>query len=212
MYRPYIVGEKIYLRALERDDLKGNMFDWANDPETTYYMYMGTVPNTMEALEREYEAMTSTGTGSLLQLASNPSCVVFAIVDKAKDVHIGNIGFYGISWLYRTAELRSVIGEKEYWGGGYSSEAYCLALYYGFDRLNLRKVWAGCREDNFAAAMAMKRVGFLQEGRQRQQILRNETAYDVVLYGLLREEFFALFSKLEQKPPSISVGKERKRP
>ncbi len=209
MYRPYLVGEKVYLRALEREDLSGNMFQWANDPETTYYMYMGTVPNTMEALEREYELMTSSGTGSLLQLPCNPTNVVFAVVDKETDVHVGNVGFYNISWLYRTAEFRSIIGEKAYWGGGYAPEAYCLALAYAFDRLNLRKVWAGCREDNFAAIMANKRVGFVQEGRQRQQILRNNQAYDVVLFGLFREEFLALFPRNEQKPPSIPKGMKR---
>lgn len=209
VYRPFIVGEKVYLRALERDDLKGKMFQWANDPETTHYMYMGTFPNTMEALEREYELLTANGGGSLLQLPSTPGNVVLAVVDRQADVHIGNVGFYGISWLYRTAEFRTIIGEKDYWGGGHAPEAYCLALEYAFDRLNLRKLWGGCREDNFPAVMALKRVGFVQEGRLREHILRNEQAYDVIMFGLLREEFFSLFPKKSRKPPSIAIGDER---
>ncbi len=43
MYHPFIEGEKIYLRGLEKDDLKGNMFQWANDAEVTKYMFMGAI-------------------------------------------------------------------------------------------------------------------------------------------------------------------------
>ena len=58
MYHPFIIGEKIYLRGMERDDLEGNYFQWANDPEVTHYMFMGAMPNTMEQLEEEYEQLT----------------------------------------------------------------------------------------------------------------------------------------------------------
>jgi RimJ/RimL family protein N-acetyltransferase len=209
VYRPFLAGDKVYLRALEREDLKGNMFQWANDPEVTHYMYMGTFPNTREALQREYELLTANGGGSILQHPVTPGNVVLAVVDRKEDVHIGNVGFFGISWLYRTAEFRTIIGERAYWGGGHASEAYCLAIEYAFDRLNLRKLWGGCREDNFPAVMALKRVGFVQEGRLREQILRNEQAYDVIMFGLLREEFFSLFPKSGRRSPSISIGEDR---
>ena len=197
MCHPYLVGDKIYLRALERHDLRGNMLQWANDPEITHYMYMGTFPNTIEALEHEYELLMGTKTAGLLQLPSHPSDVPFAIVAKESNSHIGNVGFFGISWINRIAELRAVIGEKEYWGGGYIYEAYRLAITYAFDRLNLRRLVAGIRADHVSSAIALKKVGFVQEGRQREHFLRNERTYDILQFGVLRSEFFALFPELQ---------------
>ena len=193
MYHPYLVGEKVYLRALERGDLSGNMFQWANDPEVTRFMHMGAFPNTIEALEHEYEVLMEIKTAGLLQLPNCPSNVVFAIIDKGNDYHIGNLGLFGINWIQRVAEFRVIIGEKDYRGGGYAFESYCLAIKYAFDRLNLRRLVAGARADHVASAIALKKVGFVQEGRQRKQFLRNEQTYDVLLFGLLREDFFALF-------------------
>jgi len=208
MYHPYIVGNNIYLRALERSDLSGRMFQWANDQEVTHYMYMGTFPNTLEGLEREFDILGSNAPSGLIQIPGNPSHVTLGIIAKEDDVHIGNIGFYSISWLTGVAELRTIIGEKTYWGGGHAAEAYILALGYAFDRLNLRRIWAGCRADHLAAVFALENVGFVREGRQRQHFLRNGRAYDILMYGLLRQEFLDLFPPGAGRPPIMPSQKE----
>ena len=194
MLHPFLVGEKVYLRALERGDLSGPMFDWAHNPDVTQYMYMGWVPNTVEGLEREYNLLTGHNTASLLQVPEHPENIVFAVVDKRTDAHIGNAGLFGINWVMRVAELRQIIGKPECWGGGYAFEAYRLILKYAFDRLNLRRVVAGTRVDNVRSIVLLMKTGFVQEGCQREQFLRNEQAYDVLLFGLLRREFDALFA------------------
>jgi [ribosomal protein S5]-alanine N-acetyltransferase len=196
MQNPYLVGNLVYLRALERNDLQGNMFQWANDPEITKFMYMGTTPNTIEGLEREYNELRSVDFGNLLQAGSHPSAVVFAIVDREDDQHVGNVGFYGISWINGTAEVRIIMGEKSHWGAP-TNEAYCLSLAYAFNRLNLRRISAGIRYDHIGAAIALKKVGFVQEGRQRRQMLQGRKTHDVLLFGLLREDFLALFPRSE---------------
>ncbi|HEV2495924.1 MAG TPA: GNAT family protein [Terriglobia bacterium] len=193
MHHPFLIGEKVYLRAVERTDLTGPMFDWAHDPEVTEYMLMGFVPNTVEALEREFSVLTENGTAGLLQLPEHPSNIVLAIVDRRTDVHIGNIGLFGINWLMRVAEIRHVVGNRQYWGGGYGFESYRLILHYAFDRLNLRRIAAGTRADNVRTRTLMKKVGFVDEGCAREHYLRNEQAYDITMVGLLRRDFYALF-------------------
>jgi RimJ/RimL family protein N-acetyltransferase len=193
MRNAYLVGDKVYLRALERGDLRGPMFQWANDPEVTRYMYMGVVPNTIETLEHEYELLREGGTAGLLQLSNAPKNVVYAVVAIETDVHIGNVGLFGIDWIMRVAEFRNVIGDRDYWGRGHGFEAYRLVIGYAFDRLNLRRLNAGARADNVASIGALKKVGFVEEGVQREAVLRAETPYDVVLYALLRRDFYTLF-------------------
>ena len=61
MYHPFIVGKKLYLRGIEREDLSGNMSQWVNDSEVTKYMVMGLFPNSgviycsTRTLEEEYD-------------------------------------------------------------------------------------------------------------------------------------------------------------
>jgi hypothetical protein len=44
--------------------------------------------------------------------------------------------------------------------------------------------------------------------RQRQQFLRNGRTYDILLYGLLRQEFLALFPAEASESPIIPSQKE----
>ncbi len=178
MKTPYMTGKKMYLRGIERDDLKGNMFDWANDQDVTYYMYMGLKPNSMAALEKEYDS-----------LISSDKDVAFAIVDKKTGEHIGNVGLYSINWLYRSAEYRIVIGEKKYWNRGYGAEAAGLVIEYGFNKLNLNKVWLGVNAENKGAVVSYKKTGFKQEGILRDEIYRNGRYYDAIRMSILRSEF-----------------------
>ena len=186
MHHPYIVGKKLYLRGIEKEDLSGNMSQWPNDPEITHYMVMGAVPNSgviycsWNTLEEEYE-----------QLRNSEKDVVFAIVDKESDKMIGIIGLYGISWIPRLAELRIVIGDKDFRGEGYGTEAIKLVVDYAFDKLNLNNVYLGVNAEHKRAIKAYKNAGFVEEGILRKVQYRNSKYYDAVRMSILREEYYA---------------------
>ena len=180
MKKSFIAGQKLYLRGLEKDDLCGAMFNWANDSKVTYYMYMGLKPNSIELMEEEYN-----------QLVHSDKDVVFAIVDKKTDTHIGNVGLYAINWVARSAEYRIIIGEKKYYGKGYGTEAAKLVIIYAFDKLNLNKVSLGVNAENKAAIKSYKNAGFIEDGRLRQEIYRNGRYYDAITMSILKEEFYA---------------------
>lgn len=188
----YLQGEKVALRTLAHSDLV-SCARWASDPEVTKYMYLGTFPTSMEAMGQEYRAMASALPGNLTQQSGFPNDIMFVILSRLSSESIGWCGLFGINWVARVAEFRAIIGEKSCWGGGYALDAYRLALGYGFDRLNLRKVTGGQRADNYAAIKAARKVGFVQEGLLRGHFLRNDRAYDIVVNGVLRHEFYALF-------------------
>jgi len=196
----YLQGEKVILRTLARSDL-ADCARWASDPEVTRYMYLGTFPVCAEAMQQEYEAMASTLPGNLTQQSKFPSDIMFIIASRSPHKPIGWCGLFGIDWITRVAEFRAIIGEKSCWGGGYALDAYRLALGYGFDRLNLRKITGGQRADNYAATKAARKVGLMQEGRLRRHFLRNGVAYDIIVNGVLREEFYALFPDMAPRLP-----------
>ncbi|MBL7124613.1 MAG: GNAT family N-acetyltransferase [Dehalococcoidales bacterium] len=180
MYQPLTIGEKIYFSPLNKEDFVTNMLRWVNDPEVTHYMFTGTLPATLEQLEEEYK-----------QITKSKNEVVFAIIDKEANKYIGNIGLYQINWTSRTAEMRRFIGEKKVWKKGYGTEAAKLIVAYGFERLNLNRIWAGNNVENIGSWKSNEKAGFKREGILRQEIYRNGKYYDAVRHGILREEYFA---------------------
>jgi ribosomal-protein-alanine N-acetyltransferase len=178
MKNPYIIGNKTYLRALERSDLTGNLYQWANDFNVNYFMFMGTFPNTLERVWEEYEP-----------LLKSKNDVVMAVIDRQADTHIGNVGLYSINWISRSAEYRIVIGEKRYWGKGYGTEATKLTIAYGFEKLNLNKIWLGVNQQNLGAVKTYTNSGFVYEGLLRQEIYRNGWYYNAIRMSILREEY-----------------------
>ena len=178
MQSSFMTGKKLYLRGLKKEDLGGNMFNWANDSEVTHYMFMGLVPNSIELMEEEYN-----------KLVRNEKDVVLAIVDKKSDAHIGNAGLYSINWVARSAEYRIIIGEKKFWNKGYGREAAKLIINYGFNKLNLNKIWLGVNAENKAAVKSYENSGFVREGALREEIYRNGKYYDAIRMSMLRKEF-----------------------
>jgi RimJ/RimL family protein N-acetyltransferase len=86
------------------------------------------------------------------------------------------------------------LGEREFWGKGYGTEAMKLILRFGFCELNLHRVSLSVFEYNQRAIKSYEKAGFRLEGRERESILRDGRRYDVFYMGILREEWL----KMEQ--------------
>jgi RimJ/RimL family protein N-acetyltransferase len=175
---PFLVGEKVYLRALTEADLTGNYFQWFNDQEVCRYNSHGAYPNSLARMQ-SYFARTQ----------QDASLLALAIVDKATDVHVGNIALQEINWLSRSAEYAIVLGEKDYWGKGLGMEASTLILEHAFCRLNLFRVYCGTSADNLPMQKLAKHMGMQQEGVRRSAIYKNGFYRDIYEYGILREDY-----------------------
>lgn len=178
MHNPFIIGEKLYLRGLERPDLEGDYFDWLNDREVTKFLDSGAFPNTVEKMEEYYR-----------NVALSPNNVMLAIIDKESDKHIGNIKLGPINWITGIATLGIMIGNKEFWGKGYGTEAIKLVLDYAFKRLNLHKVTAGIAAIHQASIKAFEEAGFEIEGQLKSQFFLDGKYYDSLYLGITGEDY-----------------------
>ncbi len=88
------------------------------------------------------------------------------------------------------AKLGYWIG-KDFWGKGYATEAAAAALAYGFDRLHLNRIYANCFDNNPASVKILERLGMTLEGRLRQHVKKWDAYRDLLVYGILKEEFHA---------------------
>ena len=104
------------------------------------------------------------------------------------------IGFLGL-WLHLIQSEVWVgigIGERDYWGKGYGTDAMKLCVQYAFMELGAQRVSLGLHEYNPRALRSYKKAGFRLEGRTRQETQREGRRYDVLWMGVLREEWMQL--------------------
>ena len=77
------------------------------------------------------------------------------------------------------------------WGRGFATEAAGAAIDFGFRELALPRVYAQVLAGNHASLRVLDKLGMINEGLKRQHICKAQHLHDVVLYGLLRDEWSA---------------------
>ena len=170
-----IIGEKTRLRAVERSDIP-TFVRWFNDPEVRRYLNM-YLPLSEAQEEQWFERHLQDDSGH-----------VFAI-ETAEGVHIGNIGLHDIDWKNRKSLCGIVIGEKDYWGQGYGTDALRTLLRFGFGELNLHRVFLHVFDFNERAIRCYEKVGFRHEGRLRQTLFTGGRYADELVMAVLRQEW-----------------------
>ncbi|MCK5525745.1 MAG: GNAT family N-acetyltransferase, partial [Candidatus Latescibacteria bacterium] len=122
------------------------------------------------------------------QLYKDQSRVVFGIVLKTSDKLIGSTGFEGIDWRSRRAGFGIAIGDKTQWSKGFGTEATKLVVRYGFDTLNLNRIFLHVFDHNPRAMRAYEKAGFVREGVLRQDRYIEGAYRGFIVMGILREE------------------------
>ncbi len=175
-----IEGKLVRLRAVEPKDAE-NAFRWMNDREVS----RGLMARYAFSLESEREWVKN---------AVKPldfSNARFAIETK-EGVHIGVCGLHGCNAENRRAELGIMIGEKEYWGRGFGTDIMLTLLRFAFAQMNLNKVTLGVFEFNERGLAMYTKLGFVEEGRFREDLFQDGRYWDLVRMSILRREYEAV--------------------
>jgi RimJ/RimL family protein N-acetyltransferase len=178
-----LIGEKVVLRPVRRSDIE-DCLKWFNDPEVTQYLSM-YLPMTEMAEEKFIESLGSTEAGK------NAMFCIEAVKNNGNKP-IGTVGLDNINSKDHHAEFGIAIGEKDYWSNGYGTEAARLIIRYGFEQLNLHRINSFAISFNERSLRLHLRVGFKEEGRQREAVFKNGEYHDHVMFGLLRNEWQAM--------------------
>lgn len=173
----FLEGDVVYCRALTPDDAPA-MSNWLNDEDVTRLLYQGLRPMSAAAV---YDVWS--------REALDSNTISLAVCRKDDDQFVGTTGVYDLQWVVRSASFRVFIGDKASWDRGIGTECARLMLRYGFDKLNLHRIWLGVNAANERAVRAYEKAGFVREGLLRQEQFRNGVYYDVVRMAVLRDEY-----------------------
>jgi len=176
-------GKSVLLRPVKRSDIS-YFLKWFNDPEVLQYLTL-YLPMTEMSEEKFIEELGTTRARS---------DVLFVIEAKegASTKPIGNCGLHQIDSKDQNANFGIIIGEKDYWSKSYGTEAAKLVINYGFQQLNLHRIYSTAVAFNERSIKFHKKIGFREEGRLRQAMFKNGQYHDLVLFGILREEWRGL--------------------
>lgn len=114
-----------------------------------------------------------------------------AVVEKSSGNVIGCMQFfedtepevYQIGWIFN----------KDYWGQGFAYESASALMTYGFETLNLQRIYAQTM-DPIKSVGLMKKLGMVKEGQLRNHNKSSDDNEwrDRFFYGILKEEYLNL--------------------
>ena len=162
------------IRRLQKDDLQTRV-DWMNNPKVYGSMHF-EIPVVMENTLRWFENNQSNDRRADVAFTN----------EEDKLVAFG--GITGINLDLKMGELYVFVCPTIQ-SKGLGTEATRLLCEYCFAELGLNKIYLETNDDNFAAQKVYEKVGFMLEGRKRQEYIRKDgTLGERLYYGLLKCE------------------------
>ena len=168
-------GERVTLRAVERDDMK-RLHELYGNVDLALLGFGAWQPRPMAEFEKFFER----------QMADNAD-PLFAI--EADGKLVGDCQLQMRDRRSQVSSLGIAIYDPDYVGKGYGREALALLVDWAFRVQNYQRLWLGVFSNNERAIRCYRAVGFVEEGRQRRQMYVGGEYVDNILMGLLREEW-----------------------
>jgi RimJ/RimL family protein N-acetyltransferase len=116
--------------------------------------------------------------------------VSFAVIEEASAQLAGCVELRDIDPEHAQAELGFWVG-KPLWRLGYATEAGAAVVRFGFESLNLNRIYAFHMARNPASGKVLQKLGLQREGLLRQRVRKWGRFEDVVAYAILRTDFLA---------------------
>lgn len=173
-----IYGKMIRLQMCTDDFVTESYVAWLNDKDVNKYLESRYVEQTI-TLVKDYVEKN----------ISSQDQILFAIVARDTDKHIGNIHLT-VNRIHKRCSIAYFIGEKSCWGKGMATEAIRLATGWAFENFNIDRMDAGIYACNTGSRKALQKAGYKQEGVRAQfLLLDNGERVDGIETGLLRDDF-----------------------
>lgn len=171
-------GKYVGLRAIEESDLS-QLLLWRNQPNYRRFF-------------REYRELSQNNQKNWFdsKVLNDKSTEMFSIVDVNTGELLGACGLCYIDWINRNADFSIYIGKDDlYIDEKYAIEAAQIMMKYGFEELNLHKLWSEIYSFDEAKKVMFDRLGFKLEGVHKEKHWTEGKWCDSLFYGYLQMKY-----------------------
>lgn len=183
----------IQTQLFEGQDVRMGPLDYEKDPQIesgwthdSEFMRMYETdparPMSAAMVKKQYENLEK-------RIEEEKNMYYFTIRARADDRLIGKAMIERIEWSNGNSMIRFGIGSADDRRKGYGSQVMQMLLRYAFAELNMFRVSANVPEYNVAAIALLKKFGFVEEVRRRQALDRDGRRWDLLVFGLLKDEW-----------------------
>lgn len=176
MNNPFLIGEKIYLKAAEENDAEIIALS-ENHPDARMNLYYAVPTSRDQHVER------------IKQRQKDNSTIFLTICKLENDKPIGSTALFRIDWIGRMAIFYIAIAETENWNRGFGKEATKLMVDYAFSQLNLNRIQLHVSTENPRAIDVYEKAGFIKEGTLRQAMFFDNRYIDFYVMGILKSDW-----------------------
>lgn len=171
-------GTVVALRAVEYSDLE-QLLNWRNQPEYRKF-FREYRELSMENQKRWFEQ----------KVLSDEHTRMFSIIEN--EVLIGACGLCYIDWQNRSADFSIYIGKNgRYIDSLYAIDAAKIMIEYGFNELNLHRLWSEIYDIDEKKKIMFKTLGFKHEATHISTHWTEGKWVDSLYYRLLESEYEA---------------------
>lgn len=172
-----IKGRIVTIRAIEKEDLLF-LKDMMNDKEIEMMTVGSHFPISFFQEEQWY-----------INNICKPDFHKY-IIESPKDGAMGLVCLENIDWRNRSFQVPIKLKKGKSSIVGIGIDAHIAMLRFAFDELQMYRAWGTVLEYNQASLNMQKRCGYTIEGRKRRAIYKSGKYYDLILTGLLRDEYY----------------------
>jgi RimJ/RimL family protein N-acetyltransferase len=151
------VGEKVILRKKRIEDAVDD-HGWRQDPELAELDAAAVLRQSLKDFRRDLEHELNTPTPWVKRYG----------VETLDGLHIGNCMVYDLDTVTGQGELGILLGNRDYWGGGYGREAMKLLIAQCFQMPSIKRLYLHTLSWNARARAAFAGCGLRDMGPDRR--------------------------------------------
>lgn len=172
------IGKKVRLRAYKKEDITLRL-SYINNPEIERFLVADIpYPISLNEEQKWFESIS----------AFNDT-YKFAIETLEDNQFIGGCSINAVDWKNSVVTVGIFIGNINFWGKGYGTDAMKVLLRFIFENMNINKVKLKVFSFNERAIKSYKKCGFKVEGTLKDEIFKEGKYYDEILMAVFKDEF-----------------------
>lgn len=167
---------QIILAPLMPDDMQV-LFEWINDRNQTLY-------------NSPYKPVHYAQHKAWFEnIQKRTDLSFFTIRKQLTSQIIGTCQLHSINYVSRSAELQIRIGNIDERDKGYGNQAIRLLVDFGFNDLNLNRIFLHVFATNTRAIRVYENAGLIREGLLRKAVYLDGNYVDVVIMAILKDDY-----------------------